>query len=164
MNDYPRESPYKHLRLGEVRPSGWMLQQMRDDLRGGFAGRLDVLSPRVSSKAFSEGRVRSFENTPSGMVHDTPRTWWNGESEAVWLDGFVRMAYLAGEQDAMRKADQLLRALLCSQDESGYIGIYTEDCRCQHRKENGEFWTQSRAFIVMLAHYCPIISRTMTIG
>ncbi|MFW5871446.1 MAG: beta-L-arabinofuranosidase domain-containing protein [Verrucomicrobiota bacterium] len=153
MNDYPRQSPYNHLRLGEVRPSGWMLQQMRDDLRGGFAGHLDVLSPRVSSKAFSEGRVRSFEKTPSGMVHDTPRTWWNGESEAVWLDGFVRMAYLAGEQNAMRKADQWLRALLSSQDESGYIGIYTEDCRYQHRKENGEFWTQSRAFIVMLAYY-----------
>ncbi|MCK5529196.1 MAG: glycoside hydrolase family 127 protein, partial [Kiritimatiellae bacterium] len=48
---------------------------------------------------------------------------------------------------------QLMQALLESQDESGYIGIYTKDCRFQHAKENGEFWTQSRALLAMLAHF-----------
>ena len=149
----PKQPSYDFLRVGSVLASGWMRQQMEKDLHGGFAGCLDIISPCASSGAFAKGRVRSFEKTPAGMIADTPRTWWSGETEAVWLDGFVRMAYLSGTQDAVQKANRLMEDLLTSQDASGYIGIYKEDNRYQHPKENGEFWTQSRACVAMLAYY-----------
>ncbi len=81
--------PYDCLRLGEVRPLGWMREQMIGDLHDGFAGHLDGLTPRAASGIFTKNRVRSFETTEAGMIHDTPRTWWNG---------LLRLAYLSGHR------------------------------------------------------------------
>jgi len=130
-----------------------MKQQMTDDLRHGFAGRLDELSVRTSSRAFTENHTTSVEATEAGMVEDTPRSWWDGETQAVWWDGLIRMAHLSGDADALEKVDGIMAELLQSQDESGYIGIYTQKFRYRHTDENGEFWTQSRAFVAMLAYY-----------
>jgi len=141
------------LGLGAIRPSGWMLDQIQRDLQGGLAGHLDQLTSCINLKGYKEERVDSFEISASGMVHDTPRTWWSGEQTAFWLDGFVRMAYLSGQADAIQRADQYMKQLLDSQDEDGYLGIYTSLSRFKHKKENGEFWVQSRIFMVMLAYY-----------
>jgi DUF1680 family protein len=130
-----------------------MLQQMTNDLEQGFAGCLDRLTDHASSNTFGANQVSSFETSKSGMVHDTPRSWWDGETEAVWLDGFLRMAYLAGHAPSMEKADRLMSKLLADQGEDGYLGIYTPESRYAHPKENGEFWTQSRALIAMLDYY-----------
>ncbi|WP_168121783.1 beta-L-arabinofuranosidase domain-containing protein [Paenibacillus sp. HB172176] len=144
---------FKMLQIGEVKPKGWMLEQMENDLREGMAGHLNELTACVNLKGYKEEQVNSFEVSPSGMIHDTPRTWWSGEQTAFWLDGFIRMAYLAGSREHIQRADQYMEQLLNSQDEEGYLGIYTKQSRFQHKKENGEFWTQSRIFMVMLAYY-----------
>jgi uncharacterized protein len=153
MHHFPRKEQFDSFALGEVKPGGWMKQQMLDDLDHGFAGRLDEMSKRASSRAFTQSHTTSAEATEASMGEDTPRSWWDGETQAVWWDGLVRMAYLAGNAPAMAKCDGIMAELLQSQDESGYIGIYSKKFRYRHTTENGEFWTQSRAFVAMLAYY-----------
>jgi len=153
MFKFPNTEQYDYFTLREVTPRGWMKQQMQDDLDHGFAGRLDEMSKRASSRAFTKSHTTSAEATEASMGEDTPRNWWDGETEAVWWDGLVRMAYLAGNATAMNKVDGILAELLQSQDQSGYIGIYSKKFRYRHTTENGEFWTQSRAFLAMLACY-----------
>ncbi|MDT8390423.1 MAG: glycoside hydrolase family 127 protein [Lentisphaeria bacterium] len=144
---------FKMLQLGDVRPRSWMKQQMLDDLQHGFAACLDEISPRASSGAFTGNRAACAAVAEAGMVEDVPCGWWDGETQAVWWDGFVRMAYLSGDEAAIGKADRVMAELLDSRDESGYIGIYAPKWRYRHDDENGEFWTQSRAFVAMLAYY-----------
>ena len=55
------KTQFKLLRLGEGLPRGWIKQQMLDDLRHGFAARLDDISPRASSRAFTDNHVTSVE-------------------------------------------------------------------------------------------------------
>jgi len=125
---------------------------MERDLRG-FTGMLDQLTKRAASDVYGRGQVTSFETTPAGMEVDTSRTWWNGETEAVWMDGLLRMACLTGNDAARAKVDAYMRHILDTQTEEGYIGIYQPGCRYRHPKENGELWTQSRIFVAMLAYY-----------
>jgi DUF1680 family protein len=125
---------------------------MNRDLQG-FIGHLDELSERASSDPFGDNKVTSFEEDPAGMVVDTSRTWWNGETEAVWMDGLVRMAWLTQDTTTMAKVDAYMNHILDNKDEDGYIGIYTPASRYRHPKENGELWTQSRIFVAMLAYY-----------
>ncbi|MFF2483868.1 beta-L-arabinofuranosidase domain-containing protein [Paenibacillus sp. NPDC058071] len=152
IHEVPR-SYFNTLNVGEIKPKGWILQQMEQDLGEGIAGHLPQLTSSINPKIFKEERVDSFEVTPSGMVQDTPRTWWSGEQTAFWMDGYVRMAYLTGSEKDIRIADNYMKEILHTQDEDGYIGIYTNLTRFKHKKENGEFWTQSRIFMVMLAYY-----------
>lgn len=153
MRTFPIPEQYRHVRLGEVLPRGWMIQQMLGDLETGFAGRLDEISALASSAAFVRKRTVSDEATAASMGEDNLRGWWDGETQAVWWDGLVRMAYLSGDEDAIGKADRIMEELLNSQEDSGYIGIYTNESRYRHTDDNGEFWTQSRAFLAMLAYY-----------
>jgi len=44
------------LRFGAVKPRGWILEQMRRDLRDGFAGHLDELCHEASSDIFASGQ------------------------------------------------------------------------------------------------------------
>jgi hypothetical protein len=44
------------LPMGEVKPAGWIKEQMTRDLSEGFAGRLDELCPEASSDIFGSHR------------------------------------------------------------------------------------------------------------
>ena len=153
MNPFPKQQQFSPFTLAEVSPDGWMKQQMLDDLEYGFAACLDELCDLASSRAFFENYITSQEATAASMGEDNPRSWWDGETQAVWWDGLARMAYLSGHAAAIKKIDGIMEELLQSQDETGYIGIYTEKFRYKHTDDNGEFWTQSRAFVAMLAYY-----------
>ena len=67
----------RRLPLGSVRPRGWMLAQMQQDLDHGFAGRLDTLSPHVTNDLFAH-RLTSA----NGQL-----AWWDAESRGNWLWG-----------------------------------------------------------------------------
>ncbi len=138
------QSAFRPLPLGAVRPRGWMLAQMQRDLEGGFAARLDRLTPRAARDLFRE-RIGSS---------DDPRAWWDAETRGNWLWGFVMMAQLAGLPEHEARARRLVADLLASADADGYIGIYAPDARYAHADgENGELWAQSRALLPLIAHF-----------
>ena len=135
------------LLLTEIKPQGWIYAQLKRDIRG-FAGHLDELTDRANSDIFGAQKVASDKPLPDGG-----RTWWNGESESVWMDGFTRMACQTGDIEAMQKVDRYYANVMQHRGDDGYIGIYDRNNRYQHKGENGEFWTQAKMFIAMLGYY-----------
>jgi hypothetical protein len=80
--------------------------------------------------------------------------WWDAESRGNWLWGYTMLAHLGNSPLHRRRADELVAELRATQDDDGYIGIYSEGARFPvGGAENGELWAQSRALMVMLAHH-----------
>ena len=135
---------FKYLPLGEVKPDGWILEQLNRDLEEGFAGQLDQLTTHASTDLFKDRIETSTEHMQ----------WWDSETRGNWLIGYTLMAYLAGNETHKQRVDCLLSDLKATQDEDGYIGIYTPNSRYKHAPgENGELWGQSRALLTMLSYY-----------
>jgi uncharacterized protein len=140
------DAPEAHdaLPWGAIRPRGWLLAQLRRDLSEGFAARLDELTEHAANDLFHD-RVGTSRDQLG---------WWDAETRGNWLLGLVQMSALADDDDARRKAERLTQDLLATQDEDGYLGIYTPESRYNHPPgENGELWAQSRALLVLLAHH-----------
>lgn len=135
---------FSTLPLGAVKPTGWMLNQMRRDLDEGFAGRLDELTSHAANDLF-KNRIDTSTNHYA---------WWDSETRGNWLWGYVMMAYLADHDAHKARVDELLADLKATQDADGYIGVYSNATRYHHATgENGELWGQSRALLAMLAYY-----------
>jgi len=137
-------SAMRRLPLGSIVPRGWMRAQMRRDLATGFAGCLDALSPHVARDLFRE---RLDDATGHAG-------WWDAESRGNWLWGYTMLGHLSGSDDHRARADALVRELRATQDSDGYVGIHSVPARYPAGStENGELWAQSRAILVLLAHY-----------
>jgi DUF1680 family protein len=134
------------LEFGEVKPRGWILAQMRRDLQTGFAGCLDELCHEASSDIFVSGRNRPGMTNNGNAANDS---WWNGESEGNWRCGFIMLACLTQDSEAMAKAGAYVKHILASQDADGYIGIFSPELRYHG---NGELWTQTCLFRGLLAY------------
>jgi hypothetical protein len=145
----PPSSPapaFEALPFGEVKPEGWIKQQMLRDLRQGFAGCLGQLCHEASSDIFVSNRNSlATQNT----ANKTGINWWNGETEGNWRAGFMMMAYLSEDPATMREADEYVAHILASQDADGYLGIFAPDSRYQHP---GELWTQACLFRGLVAY------------
>jgi DUF1680 family protein len=129
---------FEWLRLGAVKPKGWIREQMLRDLQQGFAGCLDKLCSQASSDIFVGHRVTSQTQKPSGSTQIA--MWWNAETEGNWRAGFIMMAYLTADVKTMREADTYVQHILSSQDADGYLGAYAADTRYAHP---GELWAQA---------------------
>jgi len=134
------------LPMGEVKPSGWIKEQMTRDLNGGFAGRLDELCHEAASDTFGSHRNSGSAESKSNSAKIN---WWNGETEGNWRSGFMMMAYLAGDDEAIRKADEYVHHILSSQDKDGYLGVFAPDMRFS---APGDLWTQACLLRGLLAY------------
>ncbi len=131
------------LKVGEVRPSGWLRDWLVRDLHQGTTGNYDKLDPTVTRDRFGAGKVRA-RGGPD---------WWNGEHEGYWKDAITRAAGLTGDQEFLDRVRRWMERILRFQGEDGYIGIYTKETRFRHKGENGELWTQRNILLAMLAWY-----------
>jgi hypothetical protein len=140
------------LRAGEVRPEGWIREQMRQDLHAGVAGHYDSISGNVSRRLF-ETKPREPSVKAKGDRRDEA-SWWAGEHEGYWKDGVVRLAFLTGDEKFMARAREWIEAIVAAQAADGYIGIYTPETRLNLKEgAEAELWTQSRIFQAMLAYH-----------
>lgn len=147
MGAAPQGAPaFQWLRMGEVKPAGWIKEQMLRDLRQGFAGCLDKLCHEASSDIFASNRNSSkAQNTHNELGV----FWWNGETEGNWRAGHIMMAYLSEDPESMREADRYVKHILGSQDPDGYLGVFALDLRYAHQ---GELWTQACLLRGLLAY------------
>ena len=143
---YVVQPAFTPLRFGAVRPRGWILQQMRRDLKEGFAGCLDELCHEAASDIFASGRNRPGKPNAGNAASDA---WWNGETEGNWHCGHFMLACLTGEPAAMKKAKNYADHVLAAQDADGYLGIFSPELRY---KGHGELWTQTCLFRGLLAY------------
>jgi DUF1680 family protein len=134
------------LPMGEVRPEGWIKEQITRDLNEGFAGRLDELCHEAASDTFASHRNSGATENKSNSAKIN---WWNGETEGNWRSGFMMMAYLAGDEEAKRKADEYVRHILSSQEKDGYLGVFAPDMRFS---APGDLWTQACLLRGLLAY------------
>ncbi len=128
---------FSWLTLGEVKPAGWIKEQMVRDLNEGFAGCLGKLCHEASSDIFVSNRNSLHSQN---VANQEGVAWWNGETEGNWRAGFIMLAYLTGDAGAMHEADEYVRHILASQEENGYLGAFAADSRFKHP---GELWTQA---------------------
>lgn len=156
----PLPEKYQPLFLGEVKPTGWIYTQMRQDLQG-FSGHLDQLVPDLIQKDVIYGKDRLTKNVKSKDVgakgvanpNDVQFLWWNSETQSNWRDGFVRQAFLSGDVAAQHKAKAYINRILATQDADGYLGVYAPDLRYKLTGENGELWAKATLFRVLLGYY-----------
>ena len=142
---------FQFLPAGEVKPCGWLLEQIRADVTEGFTPVLDKLTPSYCDMSAFETRNKSDLAKPKigGL-------WWPGETSGNWLDGYFRMAYLSGDPKAKASADELVAKVLSNQEDDGYLGVYPKGLRYQSPlgpPNNGELWDQTCLFRGLLAYY-----------
>lgn len=149
------------LRLGEVRPRGWIEQQLRRDLEQGFVGQLDALVPDLmrNDDIYGANRLsRSHTRKDLGVAAQESAwqvqyLWWNSESQSNWRDGMVRTALLLEHPAFLPPVRAYIDQILATQGADGYLGIYAPDLRDNLRGENGELWAQATLFRVLLGYY-----------
>ncbi|MCC7157104.1 MAG: glycoside hydrolase family 127 protein [Bryobacterales bacterium] len=158
------EDAFLPLRLGEIQPEGWLRAQLARDVATGYLGHLDALLRDPKSKRLilapeNNDYVSRFNNRnvkldAKGLaVPEPPQRWWDGEMIGDWHDGLIRTAFLTGDKRSRERADRFVAAILKSQDDDGYIGIYPKGFRFRFSGPDGELWTQRCVMLPLLAYH-----------
>jgi len=148
------------LSFSEIKPLGWIREQIRDNLNG-FTGHLDSLVPALISGDDIYGKDRLSRHIKSkdvgaitGNGELQPQfLWWNSETQSNWRDGYIRSAILCGDLYHLAKARDYVSLILSTQDKDGYLGIYDNDLRYKFNDENGELWSKTTLLRGLLAWY-----------
>ncbi len=154
------EEKFKYLLFGEVKPAGWIREQMESDLNG-FTGHLDALVPdlTVNDDIYGKNRLtrrdknKDVGNIKEGADWEVQYLWWNSETQSNWRDGQIRQAILTGNPEQLNKVAAYLEHILSTQDSNGYLGIYDKNLRYKFNGENGELWAKATLLRGMLAFY-----------
>ncbi len=118
------ENAFYMLPLGAVRPTGWLLEQMRIQANG-LSGHLDETWADVGSN--------------SGWLGGTGESWERGP---YFLDGLVPLAWLINDERLKAKAQKLIEWTLTHQTRDGMIGP----------KSNEDWWPRM-VMVKVLAQY-----------
>jgi DUF1680 family protein len=89
--------------LGGIEPRGWLKQQLRIQADG-LSGHLDEFWPDVRDSAWFGGDADSWERAP------------------YWLDGFIPLAFLLGDERLIEKARTRVGQILDRQGDDGWLG------------------------------------------
>lgn len=142
------------LPLREVGARGWIRSQMLRDITSGYISVYDRLQPTMQGNVFGPVKAKNYSIDKKGNWVTRRETWWPGEHEGYFADLVVRNAFLTGYEPWIGRAREILDYIVRTQEPSGYIGIYDEECRLDNLlNENGELWTQSRMLGALLAMY-----------
>lgn len=152
------------LRLGEVKPEGWLRAQLERDLVSGYHGHLDallqdprshkfLLQPENNDYVTRANNKDSRHDRQGQSIPPRPDSWWHAEMIGDWHDSLIRAAFLTGEPKARERADRFVEAILKSQDDDGYIGIYPKGYRFHFAGSDGELWSQRCVLLGLLAYY-----------
>jgi hypothetical protein len=91
-----------------------------------------------------------LENDPSWNAQFF---WWNAETIGNYYDGLFRYGFLLEDEAILRQATAFVEGILRSQDDNGYLGIYTKEFRYRFASENGELWAKTTIGRCLLGHY-----------
>lgn len=153
----PVNQQLQWLNFGEIKPGGWIKDQMEKDMAG-FVGHLDELVPDLmDDKIYGVDRLTKEHQSKNlgniGPELDPQYLWWNSETQSNWRDGFIRNAILLDDKAYLAKVEEYIQYILSTQDSDGYIGIYSPDLRYNFKDENGELWAKTTALRGLLAWY-----------
>jgi hypothetical protein len=92
----------KYFTAKEVKPSGWLKAQLRNQADG-LGGNLDKVWPDVRDSRWLGGGRDGWERVP------------------YWLDGFIPLAWLLEDDDMKSRATRFIDAILSNQQPDGWI-------------------------------------------
>jgi len=146
--------------VGAIKPLGWLAEQMLADMNG-FVGRLNQLVPElINDPIYGSGRLgpnttlKDLGNLKSGdAIGEEQYHWWNSETQSNWWDGYLRHVILLNHREGIELSERYVAAMLETQDDDGYIGIYNEQLRYQFGSENGELWAKATLLRGLIAYY-----------
>lgn len=160
MGAHTNTEKLNSLPFGSIKPTGWLKEQMQKDLDG-FVGNLDQIVPDlINDPIYSSGRLQKHSkakdlgNQKEGdAIGDEQYKWWNSETQSNWWDGYLRNVFLLDDKNGIEKVKKYVEAILATQDEDGYIGIYDKELRYKFNSENGELWSKASLYRGLLAYY-----------
>lgn len=97
-----RENKFQMFTRGEIKPGGWLKNQLRIQADG-LAGNLDKVWPDVRDSKWIGGDREGWERVP------------------YWLDGFIPLAYLLNDNDLKERAEKYISAIISRQNDDGWI-------------------------------------------
>ena len=96
------------LPLGSIRPSGWLLRQLRIQADG-LSGHLDQFWPDVADSQWFGGRAEGWERAP------------------YWLDGVIPLAWILDDGPLKARITGYVDFIVAHQRSDGWFGPYPED-------------------------------------
>ena len=145
---------FEVLPLGDIKPVGWMKNQLTRDITTGYISAYDRIQPSLGRNFFGPVKQREYVIDARGQKQTRPAGWWPGEHEGYFAEAVVRSAFLTGHEPWQAKARKIIDNVIAHQDVDGYIGVYDRECRVdRHRFSDGDLWTQSRMQVAILAFY-----------
>ena len=94
---------YRTLKLGSIRPQGWLRNQLRIQADG-LSGHLDEFWPDVAESGWIGGAAEGWERGP------------------YWLDGVVPLAFLLDDERLQEKVHRWMEYILTHQCSDGWLG------------------------------------------
>jgi len=108
MTDDLADPTFRPLRLGEIRPAGWLQRQLQIQADG-LSGHLDEFWPDVGRSQWFGGTAEGWERAP------------------YWLDGAIPLAWLLDAAPLKRRIGDHLDFIISHQRADGWFGPYPED-------------------------------------
>lgn len=105
-----REKAFTPLTSKEIKPKGWLKQQLRIQADG-LSGNLDKIWPDIRDSRWIGGNCDGWERVP------------------YWLDGFIPLAYLLEDEDMIKRAGRYIDGIIKQQKEDGWICPCDDDER-----------------------------------
>jgi acetylornithine deacetylase/succinyl-diaminopimelate desuccinylase-like protein len=94
---------FSPLPLGQVRPRGWLADQLRIQADG-LSGHLDEFWPDIRDSRWFGGDAEGWERAP------------------YWLDGVIPLAYCLDDASLKKKVERYVTAILDRQQPDGWLG------------------------------------------
>lgn len=102
------EPAFRPLPLGTIRPSGWLLRQLRLQADG-LTGHLDEFWPDVGQSQWFGGQAEGWERAP------------------YWLDGAIPLAWLLDDEPLKTRITRYVDHIVSHQRADGWFAVYPED-------------------------------------
>ncbi|HZJ82563.1 MAG TPA: beta-L-arabinofuranosidase domain-containing protein [Clostridia bacterium] len=93
---------FKPLTTSEIKPEGWLLDQLKIQASG-LSGNLDKFWPDIKDSQWIGGDAEGWERVP------------------YWLDGFIPLAWLLDDEDMKGRATKYIDYIIKNQAEDGWI-------------------------------------------
>lgn len=160
MVENPVAACFKPFHFGSIKPLGWLKEQMQMDMKGILTHLPELIPELINDPIYGSGRLsagskaKDLGNHKEGDAEGEEQyKWWNSETQSNWRDAYIRNAIMLNDTEAMKRVDEYVREILTTQDEDGYLGIYTPSLRYRFDKENGELWSKTTLLRGLLAYY-----------
>ncbi len=130
---------YAPFELGELKPEGWLKEWAQRAANG--------LTKEMGDK---------YTQFAKGWASADEPGWWHYEQTGYYTDGFVRLAYLLGDEELINRSRKVMEAVVARQKPNGYIHSNNKDYVQTWGTTNvdyGLYWSEAVFCRSALAYY-----------